>query len=45
MIIRAIDELKVEPNKDNKIVWMSIANLFIRDISIRFYEMEFKDLS
>jgi hypothetical protein len=43
-ILKCVEELKVEPNKDNKISRMSILNLFVRDLSLRIKDLEFGDL-
>ena len=43
-VLRAIEELRVEPSKDNRVIRMSILNLFVREISLRIQELEFKDL-
>lgn len=42
--MRSIEELRVDPSKENKVIRMSILNLFVRDIALRIKDLEFKDL-
>lgn len=43
-VLKALEELKVEPVKENRLVRTSVANLFIRDISLRVRDLDFRDL-